>query len=93
MFGRFLSCPLTAPSEPESARNARRLTEGGRTPVDYAIVTRMVDTTTDRPVIIAAGLTHYGTTGAGEFLNNRNISLRRSGFCPETGKGRACKLF
>ena len=39
-------------------------------PVDYAIVTRMVDTTTDRPVIIAAGLTQYGTVGAGEFLSN-----------------------
>lgn len=38
--------------------------------VDYAIVTRMVDTTTDRPVIIAAGLTQYGTIGAGEFLSN-----------------------
>jgi hypothetical protein len=40
-------------------------------PVDYAIVTRMVDTTTDRPVIIAAGLTQYGTLGAGEFLSNQ----------------------
>ena len=39
-------------------------------PVDYAIVTRMVDTTSDRPVIIAAGLTQYGTIGAGEFLSN-----------------------
>lgn len=39
--------------------------------VDYAIVTRMVDTTTDRPVIIAAGLTQYGTIGAGEFLSNQ----------------------
>ena len=39
-------------------------------PVDYAIVTRMLDTTSDRPVIIAAGLTQYGTIGAGEFLSN-----------------------
>jgi len=39
-------------------------------PVDYAIVTRMVDTNTDRPVMIAAGLTQYGTMGAGEFLTN-----------------------
>ncbi len=39
-------------------------------PVDYAIVTRMVDTTTDRPVMIAAGLTQYGTMGAGEFVSN-----------------------
>jgi len=39
-------------------------------PIDYAIVTRMVDSTTDRPVIIAAGLTQYGTIGAGEFISN-----------------------
>lgn len=39
-------------------------------PVDYAIVTRMVDSTSDRPVIIAAGLTQYGTSGAGEFISN-----------------------
>lgn len=40
-------------------------------PVDYAIITRMVDTTSDRPVMIAAGLTQYGTIGAGEFLSNQ----------------------
>lgn len=39
-------------------------------PFDYAIVTRMLDTTTDRLVVIAAGLTQYGTIGAGEFLSN-----------------------
>jgi len=39
-------------------------------PIDYAIVTRMVDSATDDPVIIAAGLTQYGTLGAGEFLSN-----------------------
>ena len=37
---------------------------------DYAIVSRIVDTTTDRPVIVAAGITHYGTMAAGEFLTN-----------------------
>jgi len=37
---------------------------------DYAIVSRIVDTTTDRPVVIAAGITHYGTMAAGEFLTN-----------------------
>lgn len=39
-------------------------------PIDYAIITRTVDATTDRPMIIAAGLTQYGTIGAGEFLTN-----------------------
>jgi hypothetical protein len=39
-------------------------------PVDYTIVSRILDTTTDRPVIIAAGITQYGTMAAGEFLSN-----------------------
>jgi hypothetical protein len=39
-------------------------------PNDYAIVSRILDTTTDRPVIIAAGITQYGTMAAGEFLSN-----------------------
>ncbi len=37
---------------------------------DYAIVSRIVDSTTDRPLLIAAGITHYGTMVAGEFLTN-----------------------
>jgi hypothetical protein len=39
-------------------------------PTDYAIVSRILDTTTDRPVFIAAGITQYGTMAAGEFLSN-----------------------
>ena len=39
-------------------------------PTDYAIVSRVLDTTTDRPVFIAAGITQYGTMAAGEFLSN-----------------------
>jgi hypothetical protein len=35
---------------------------------DYAIVSRLMDGTTDRPVVVAAGITHYGTMVAGEFL-------------------------
>jgi len=37
-------------------------------PADYAIVTRMLDATADRPVMIVAGLTQYGTFGAAEFI-------------------------
>jgi hypothetical protein len=37
---------------------------------DYAIVSRILDTTTDRPVMIAAGITQYGTMAAGEFISN-----------------------
>ncbi len=39
-------------------------------PFDYAIVTRILDTTTDRPLVIAAGITQSGTIAAGEFLSN-----------------------
>ncbi len=39
-------------------------------PNDYAIVSRILDTTTSRPVVIAAGITQHGTMAAGEFLSN-----------------------
>jgi hypothetical protein len=37
---------------------------------DYALISRMLDPTTDRMVVIAAGLRSYGTGAAGEFLTN-----------------------
>ena len=37
---------------------------------DYAIVSRVVDRSTDKMVVIAAGITHFGTEGAGEFLSD-----------------------
>jgi hypothetical protein len=39
-------------------------------PADYAVVTRLRDPNTDRMVIVAAGITHFGTQAAGEFLTN-----------------------
>jgi hypothetical protein len=39
-------------------------------PVDYAIVSRVFNPTTEQTVVIAAGITHYGTHAAGEFLTN-----------------------
>ena len=38
-------------------------------PADYAIVSRVLDRETDRVVVVAAGITHFGTAGAGEFLS------------------------
>lgn len=38
-------------------------------PQDYAIVSRVFDRTTDRMIVVAAGITHFGTAGAGEFLS------------------------
>jgi hypothetical protein len=37
---------------------------------DFALVTRMLDPITERMVVLAGGLTGYGTVAAGEFLSN-----------------------
>jgi hypothetical protein len=37
---------------------------------DYALISRVVDPTTDRMVVVVGGLTGYGTIAAGEFLAN-----------------------
>jgi len=37
---------------------------------DYALISRVQDPTTDRIVVVAAGLLGYGTMAAGEFLTN-----------------------
>jgi len=37
---------------------------------DYAIITRVLEPMTERMVVVAGGLTGYGTTAAGEFLTN-----------------------
>ena len=37
---------------------------------DFALISRMLDPTTDRMVVVAAGLRSYGTAAAGEFLTN-----------------------
>jgi hypothetical protein len=39
-------------------------------PEDYAIVARVFDVHTDGIVTVAAGITHFGTAGSGEFLSN-----------------------
>jgi hypothetical protein len=42
-----------------------------RIPTDYAIVSRVFNPTTGQAVVIAAGITHYGTHAAGEFITNQ----------------------
>jgi hypothetical protein len=37
---------------------------------DYAIVSRVFDVHTDRMAVVAAGITQFGTAGAGDFLSN-----------------------
>jgi hypothetical protein len=42
----------------------------GKIPADYAIVTRVRNPTTEQTVVIAAGITHFGTRAAAEFLTD-----------------------
>lgn len=37
---------------------------------DYAVISRVLDPTTDRILVVAAGIANYGTLAAGEFLTN-----------------------
>jgi hypothetical protein len=46
------------------------LAPDGRTPEDYAIVSRVFDSKTGELLIAAAGITQYGTRAAGEFLTS-----------------------
>jgi hypothetical protein len=41
-----------------------------RIPTDYAIITRVLNPTTEQTIVAAAGITHYGTQAAGELLTN-----------------------
>jgi hypothetical protein len=37
---------------------------------DYALISRVLEPTTERMLVVAGGLTGYGTIAAGEFLTN-----------------------
>jgi len=39
---------------------------------DYAVISRVMDPTTEQPVVVAAGIGIYGTMAAGEFLADAN---------------------
>jgi hypothetical protein len=49
------------------------LAPDGRTPEDYAIVSRVFDSKTGELLIAAAGITQYGTRAAGEFLTSPQL--------------------
>ena len=49
------------------------ITPDGRTPEDYAIVSRVFDSQTGELLIAAAGITQYGTHAAGEFLTSSHL--------------------
>ncbi len=50
-----------------------RLAPDGKTPEDYAVVTRLFDSASGQPLISAGGITQYGTRAAGEFLTDRSL--------------------
>jgi len=49
------------------------MTPDGRTPEDYAIVSRVFDSKTGELLIAAAGITQYGSRAAGEFLTSPHL--------------------
>jgi hypothetical protein len=44
----------------------------GASPEDFALLTRLLESRTGQPMIVAAGLGHYGTQAAGELLTSRH---------------------
>jgi hypothetical protein len=49
------------------------LAPDGKTPEDYAIVSRLIHAGSGQPLISAAGITQYGTRCAGEFLTSEKL--------------------
>ncbi len=49
------------------------MTPDGRTPEDYAIVSRVFDSNTGELLIAAAGITQYGSRAAAEFLTSSQL--------------------
>jgi hypothetical protein len=45
----------------------------GKTPEDYALVSRRFEAGTGQLIITAAGITQYGTRAAGEFLGSATL--------------------
>jgi hypothetical protein len=49
------------------------LAPDGKTPEDYAVVSRIFDSGTGQFLVMAAGITQYGTRAAGEFLTSEEM--------------------
>jgi hypothetical protein len=49
---------------------------------DYALVLRMVDPKTEQMVVVAAGITVFGTTAAGDFLTNEHEMRKLAAIAP-----------
>ncbi len=60
-------------SEEERVYQLTQQTPDGRTPEDYALVTRQLNAATGQMLITAAGISQYGTRAAGEFLTDPRL--------------------
>ena len=49
---------------------------------DYALVLRMIDPKTEQSVVVAAGITVFGTSAAGDFLTNENDFRKLAAVAP-----------
>ena len=58
------------------------MTPDGRTPEDYAIVSRVFDSNTGELLIVAAGITQYGSRAAAEFLTSPQLLAALAGQGP-----------
>src|SRR6202012_4669600 len=50
---------------------------------DYALVVRMVDPKTEQMVVVAAGITMFGTTAAADFLTNPREMRKLADIAPQ----------
>jgi hypothetical protein len=49
---------------------------------DYALVLRMLDPKTEQMVVVAAGITVFGTSAAGDFLTDKNEIRKLAAIAP-----------
>src|SRR5215471_12400064 len=72
---------VTDKRDPDAKKWMAPVTRAGALDEDYAVVTRVVDPTTERTVVLAAGVEDYGTLAAGEFITDpayMNVALRQA---------------
>ena len=55
---------------PSGKRWRSKIDSNGRATEDYAVVTRLLNSTTGQFVVVVAGIKSYGTQAAGEFVSN-----------------------
>lgn len=86
-FGRDFSMPSVRFIFDRQKPGSREWLVNGAAPLsqfqtDYALISRVLDPTTEKPVVIAAGITKFGTMAAGEFLTSRAYMEKIRGLLP-----------